>query len=159
MASAPTLFALLLLIVMILAFAGLRLVPSGRVVTVRRRGRYVRTLMPGLHWVLPGIDRIACEVSLIGHHLTLPARPLGNATARTDLYFQILEPLTVGERLEQVDELVQSQASQALDAFEAEATPLPSGLAAVAESLKAELNRRAALQGLRIIRCSISASA
>ncbi|PKM03121.1 MAG: hypothetical protein CVV17_04810 [Gammaproteobacteria bacterium HGW-Gammaproteobacteria-7] len=159
MASALSLFVILLLAFVALGLVGLRRVPAGRVVTVHRRGRYVRALMPGLHWVLPGIDRIACEVSLIGHHLTLPARPLGDSTARTDLYFQILEPLRVGERLERVDDLVHSQASQALDDVAAEAAPLSSGMAAAAEALKAELNRRAALQGLRIIRCSISASA
>ncbi|HBK54905.1 MAG TPA: hypothetical protein DDZ76_01250 [Xanthomonadales bacterium] len=159
MSLALILCVLLLAVLVGIVLTGLRRVPEDRVVTVRRRGRYLRTLTPGLHWLVPGLDRIGSEVSLIGHHLSLPARPLGSATAHTDLYFQILEPLRIGEALERVDDLVQRQASQALDAFAADPVPLASGLAAAAEALKAELNRRTALQGLRVIRCSLRPSA
>lgn len=152
----PLLPVLLLALAILLVLAGLRRVPEDQVVTLHRFGRYVGTLTPGLHWVVPGLDRIACHVPLIGHHLTLPARPLGADSAQVDLYFQILEPLQSGAELERVDALVARQASLALDEFAASATPLASGLGAVAETLKAELNRRCADQGLRITRCSLS---
>lgn len=146
-----------LLFPMLLGLAGLRRVPVGQVATVHRFGRYARTLTPGLHWVLPGLDRIACQVPLIGHHLTLPPRPLGSGSARADLYFQILEPLQAGAELEHVDDLVRRQADQALEEFAADPAPLAFGLNAAAEALKAELNRRIGRQGLRVIRCSFSA--
>ena len=156
--DAATLLISALVLATTLALAGLRRVPEDRVVTVHRLGRYVRTLTPGLHWVLPGLDRIACRVPLIGHHLTLAVNAPGTA-ANADLYFQILEPLRVGADLEHVDDLVQRQADQALQAFSTDPTPLASGLAAASEAFKVELNRRIAGQGLRVIRCSLNASA
>ena len=43
------------------AALGLRKVPAQRVLTVRRFGRYRRTLSPGWHWVLPVLDRAGLE--------------------------------------------------------------------------------------------------
>ncbi len=144
---------------LLFALAGLRRVPEQNVLTVHRFGRYRRTLAPGLHWVVPGLDRIACNVPLIGHHLSLPTRSLGARSARADLYFQILEPLRAGAELERIDELVAQQASLALDEFAAEPDASTSGWAAAAETLKIELNRRCAGRGLRVIRCAFFPSA
>lgn len=152
----PMIPILLFVLATLVALAGLRRVPEDQVVTVHRFGRYVGTLMPGLHWVVPGLDRIACHVPLIGHHLTLPPRSLGVGSAQADVYFQILEPLQSGAELERVDALVARQAGLALEALQASPAQPSSGLGAAAEALKAELNRRCAGQGLRIIRCSLS---
>lgn len=148
---------LLLASLVLVAVAGLRHVPSGQVAVVHRHGRYRGTLMPGLRWVVPGLDRIEHLVPLIGHHLSLAARPLGGVSAQAEVYFQILEPLQAGAALEDVDALVRRQADEAL------ASVAPAELAsdgsAAAEALKAELNHRTQRLGLRVIRCSLSPSA
>jgi regulator of protease activity HflC (stomatin/prohibitin superfamily) len=123
-------------LVLVLAATGLRRVPAQRVATVRRFGRYRRTVGPGWHWLLP-IDRTGAQVELINHHLHV-ARGQGEA----ELYYQILEPEKAGETLERVDEFV---AGQAMEASHARTTT----------EFKLELNRRVAPKGLRIIRCAL----
>jgi regulator of protease activity HflC (stomatin/prohibitin superfamily) len=124
-----------------LAAAGLRRVPSQRVLTVRRLGRYRRNLGPGWHWILPGLDRAGGGVDLIGHHLHVRN---GAGTQEAELYYQIMEPEKAGETLEQVDAWVADQAREAL----AQTADAP-------EQLKSELNRRVGRLGLRVVRCSL----
>jgi regulator of protease activity HflC (stomatin/prohibitin superfamily) len=138
-----------------LLLVSLRRVPEGQVYTVHRLGRYSHTLTPGLHLVWPWIDRVAHQVCLIGHHVELPMRPLGASSARADLYYQILDPVRTGNVLDDVDAVVLRQADAVLSEVAEQARVQESGLAALAEACKAELNRRIGQMGLRIIRCSL----
>ena len=123
-----------------LAAAGLRRVPAQNARPVRRFGRYQRTLGPGWHWVVPGLEWTGRDVDLIGHHLHVDG---GDATS-AELYYQIVEPEKAGATLEAVDEFVAGQAREALQS--AAQTP---------DQLKQELNRRIGRLGLRVIRCSL----
>ena len=75
---------LLAVVLLVLAFvaAGLRRIPAQQVATVRRFGRYHRTVGPGWHWILP-LDRTGTPVPLLNHHLHV-ARGKGEA----ELYYQ-----------------------------------------------------------------------
>ena len=123
-----------------LVAAGLRRVPAQNARPVRRFGRYQRTLGPGWHWVVPGLEWTGRDVDLFGHHL----RVEGSETAQAELYYQIVDPEKAGATLEAVDEFVAGQAREALRAGG------PS-----ADQLKLELNRRLGRLGLRVIRCSL----
>jgi len=142
--------------------AATRRVPQGQAWTVHRFGHYVRTLQPGRHFVWPLLDSIARQVSLTGHHIELPANSFGADSASADLYYQILDPMPTGNGLESVDEMVLSQANDALSSVTAQlpqpANGTSSPAAAIAEALKVELNRRLGAMGLRIIRCALHAS-
>ena len=120
---------------------GLRKVPAQRVMTIRRFGRYRRTLAPGWHWVAPGIDRAGLEVDLINHHLHVSG---ADSSRQAEFYYQIVEPEKAGETLDRVDDWVASQAREAM----AESGQSP-------DQLKTELNRRVVGMGLRVIRCSL----
>jgi regulator of protease activity HflC (stomatin/prohibitin superfamily) len=123
-----------------LAAAGLRRVPAQNARPVRRFGRYQRTLGPGWHWVVPGLEWTGRDVDLIGHHL----RVEGGEAAQAELYYQIVDPEKAGATLEAVDEFVAGQAREALRSGG------PS-----ADQLKQELNHRLGRLGLRVIRCSL----
>ena len=123
------------------AALGLRRVPAQRVLTVRRFGRYRRTLSPGWHWVLPVLDRAGLQVDLINHHLHVSGADNGR---QAEFYYQIVEPEKAGETLDSVDDWVASQAREAM----AEVGQSP-------DQLKTELNRRVGGMGLRVIRCSL----
>ena len=124
---------------------GLRKVPAQRVLTVRRFGRYRRTLAPGWHWIAPGIDRAGLQVDLINHHLHVSG---ADSRRQAEFYYQIVEPEKAGETLDRVDDWVASQAREAM----AESGQSP-------EQLKTELNRRVGGMGLRVIRCSLHIAA
>ena len=124
------------LLVLALVATGLRRVPAQRVATVRRFGRYRRTLGPGWHWLMP-MERTGKQVELLNHHLHVP-RGEGEA----ELYYQILEPEKAGETIERVDEFVAEKAREA-------------ACARTTSEFKLELNRRVAPKGLRVVRCAL----
>lgn len=126
---------------------GFRRVPDNSVVTVHRFGRFVRALGPGWRWTLPGLDHLGQPVCLIGHHLDIRDGDGPHA----ELYYQILDPAQAGEALDRVDVLVTDQARDALATLPAANDDAPS----LADSLKAELNRRLSRLGLRVIRCAL----
>ena len=121
--------------------AGLRRVPAQRVLTVRRLGRYQRTLGPGWHWTVPGLEQAGLQVNLIGHHLHVRDAA---SNEQAELYYQIVDPEKVGETLDQVDAWVTAQAQEALQQT-----------GSSSDQLKSELNRRVGRLGLRVIRCSL----
>ena len=133
--TALMLFAALMLALALVA-TGLRRIPAQRVATVRRLGRYRRTLGPGWHWLLP-IERTGKPVELLNHHLHVQ-----RGGAQAELYYQILEPEKAGETLECVDEFVAAEARAA-------------AVARTTTEFKLELNRRVAPKGLRVVRCAL----
>ena len=150
---------LALLLPVAITLTAVRRVPEGQAWTVRRFGRYLRTLRPGVHVVWPLLDRIARQVHLTGHHIELPTRVFGADSASADLYYQILDPLPTGGGLESVDEMVFRQADDALSSMAASVPQQQIGwTAAMADDLKVELNHRLGRMGLRIIRCALHAS-
>jgi len=128
------------MLILVLGAAGLRRVPAQRAATVRRFGRYRRTVGPGWHWVLPQVDKTGPQVELINHHLQVPM-----ADGQAELYYQILQPEMTGETLEHADEFVAAQANAAIDAR-------------TTGEFKLELNRLVGPKGLRVIRCALHAS-
>lgn len=133
-----------------LALASLRRVPEDTVCTVHRRGRYVRTLTPGIRFTIPLVDKIAHRVRLVGHHVDLP-------DARGEVFYQILEPELARDALDDVDGLVQREAHERLAAIAAQPAATEAG--ALAGQLKQDLNRRLASLGLRVTRCQLRAAA
>lgn len=132
---------LFLLLPLAMLAAGLRCVPLQRVLTVRRLGRYRRTLGPGWHWIIPGLEQAGLQVKLIGHHLHVRGAA---SNEEAELYYQIMEPEMAGATLDRVDAWVTDQTREALHC--AGSTP---------DELKSELNRRVSRLGLRVIRCSL----
>lgn len=139
MAAWLSLLCLVVLLVAGLAVCGLRHVPSGMALTVHRRGRHHRSLGPGWHWLLPGLDRTGHAIGLTGHHLRIP----GDGAA-AELYVQVLEPGKTGAVLDELDAWLALQAREALGTG-----------AASADALRQELDRRFAGLGLRAVRCAL----
>lgn len=124
-----------------LALAGLHRVPADVALTVHRFGRHHRSLGPGWHWLVPGIERVGHAVGLTGHHLHVPG---AGARGEAELYYQILEPEKAGAALDAVDDWVAAQARDAL-----------AQVSESADQFKTELNRRLGGVGLRVVRCAL----
>lgn len=129
-----------------LLLAGLKRVPEGSAYTVHRFGRYVRTLPPGLAFVLPGIERVAQRVSLIGH-----AVPVQDEGLQGSVYYQILDPRQSGAALERIDQLVAGSAREALRSLRA----ATGGDEALDQRFRRHLNSELAPAGLRVVRCDL----
>jgi len=69
-----------LVLALILVFLGVKVVPQGREFTVERFGRYTKTLRPGLHLIIPVVDRIGRRLNVMEQVLDVPTQKLLPAT-------------------------------------------------------------------------------
>lgn len=90
-------FMIIIAIVSIVFVArSVRTVPQGYQYTVERFGRYIRTLDPGLHLIIPLVDRVGAKVSLMETVMDVPSQDVitkDNAAVTVDgiVFFQILD--------------------------------------------------------------------
>jgi len=80
----------------ILLFMGAKPVTQGMEFTVERFGRYTRTLRPGLHVIIPVIDKVGHKVNMMERVLDVPSQEIitkDNAMVGVDgvVFFQVLD--------------------------------------------------------------------
>ncbi|WP_321394256.1 SPFH domain-containing protein [Emcibacter sp.] len=86
----------LIVIAVFLIFSGVKTVPQGYEWTVQRFGRFTKSLVPGLHLIIPIVDRIGSKVSMQEQVLDVPSQEVitkDNAMVRADgvVFFQVLD--------------------------------------------------------------------
>ena len=92
-----TVISLLMIgLVLVVIFQGIKMVPQGWNWTVQRFGRYVKTLDPGLHLIIPFVDRIGQKKNMMEQVLDIPPQEVisqDNAQVITDAvcFYQILD--------------------------------------------------------------------
>ena len=78
-------WVLLLVLVVVTLFAGVKTVSQGQVWTVERFGAYTRLLQPGLNFVLPYVDRVGRKLNVQEQVVEIPEQSVitrDNATVR-----------------------------------------------------------------------------
>src|SRR5690606_26599308 len=85
----------LVVLVLLAIFAGIKTVPQGYNYTVERFGRYTKTLTPGLNIIVPFIDRIGRRLNMMEQVLDVPTQEVitrDNATVSVDgvAFYQVL---------------------------------------------------------------------
>jgi regulator of protease activity HflC (stomatin/prohibitin superfamily) len=87
--------AVLVVLVLLLIFAGIKTIPQGYNYTVERFGRYTRSLTPGLNIIIPFIDRIGAKMNMMEQVLDVPTQEVitrDNAIVAVDgvAFYQVL---------------------------------------------------------------------
>jgi regulator of protease activity HflC (stomatin/prohibitin superfamily) len=95
--AALVVLLLLVIFVLVTVSRAVRIVPQATSVIVERLGRYSRTLAPGLHFLIPFIDRPRAVVDLREQVVSFPPQPVitsDNLVVSIDtvIYFQPTDP-------------------------------------------------------------------
>ncbi|MGI9482797.1 MAG: SPFH domain-containing protein [Hyphomicrobiales bacterium] len=97
MFEASAIFLLVILVlVAIVVYQAIRIVPQGFNWTVERLGRYTKTLQPGLHILIPFIDRVGSKMNMMEQLLEVPSQEVitkDNAMVTVDgvAFYQVLD--------------------------------------------------------------------
>jgi regulator of protease activity HflC (stomatin/prohibitin superfamily) len=95
----------------VLAFMGVVSVNQGMEYTVERFGRYIRTLRPGLHLLVPFIDRVGSKMNMMETVLDVPSQEVitkDNAMVRVDgvVFYQILDAAKAAYEVNYLDNAI-----------------------------------------------------
>ncbi|ASU83033.1 SPFH/Band 7/PHB domain protein [Nocardiopsis gilva YIM 90087] len=108
------LFIVLAAIAVLLVVSTVRIVPQARAYNIERFGRYLRTLKPGLNFIIPGVDRVNTKYDLREQVFSSRPQPViteDNLVVNIDtvLYYQITDPRAaayeVANYLQAIDQL------------------------------------------------------
>jgi regulator of protease activity HflC (stomatin/prohibitin superfamily) len=96
MSSINIVVLLLVIFSVAVIFMGIKQVPQGYEWTVERFGRYVQSLRPGLHVIVPFIDRVGKKLNMMELVMEIPSQGVisrDNAMVGVDgvLFFQVID--------------------------------------------------------------------
>jgi regulator of protease activity HflC (stomatin/prohibitin superfamily) len=101
----------LVLLVILTIFSGVKTVAQGYHWTVERFGRYTRTLEPGLNLIVPFFDRIGRKVNMMEQVIDIPQQDViskDNATVTVDglAFFQVFDAPKASYEVAQLDQAI-----------------------------------------------------
>jgi regulator of protease activity HflC (stomatin/prohibitin superfamily) len=85
-----------IVVAVLIVFKGIVIVHQGYEYTIERLGRYIKSLRPGFHVIIPFIDSIGARVNMMERVLDVPSQEVitkDNAVVRVDgvVFFQVLD--------------------------------------------------------------------
>lgn len=92
----------------IIVIAGVKTVPQGREFTIERFGRFTRSLPPGLHIIIPLIDRVGRQMNMMEQVKDVPSQEIitrDNVMVTVDgvVYYQVLSASKAAYEIDDVD--------------------------------------------------------
>ncbi|MGL5729199.1 MAG: SPFH domain-containing protein [Plesiomonas sp.] len=103
-------FVIVAFIIIITAF---KIVPQGYQWTVERFGRYTNTLVPGLNFVIPFIDRVGHKINMMERVLDIPSQEViskdnANVTIDAVCFVQVFDPAKVAYEVNDLENAIRN---------------------------------------------------
>ncbi|WP_343880802.1 SPFH domain-containing protein [Rhodanobacter caeni] len=134
--------------------SAIKRVPAGQVYSLHRLGKPARLLQPGVHMVMPLLERVAHKINLAGQVLRLEESLADNARdVRGTVYWQVLEPERADAVIDQVDQLIRRGAIAAM--HEEPLTGEATDRRAVGTRMKQALNSALRERGMMVTRVDL----
>jgi regulator of protease activity HflC (stomatin/prohibitin superfamily) len=152
------------LLVVFAVISSVRVVPQARRYNVERFGRYRTTLQPGLHFIIPAVDRINTKLDVREHVFSSQPQPViteDNLVVNIDtvLYYQITDPRAaayeVASYLQAIDQLTVTTLRNVIGSMDLERTL--TSREEINSRLRAVLDEATGKWGIRVNRVEIKA--
>ncbi len=97
-----------IILAIVILFKGVKTVTQGYEYTVERWGRYTKTLRPGLHIIIPVVDKIGARLNMMERVLDVPSQEVitrDNAMVQVDgvVFFQVLDAARAAYEVNQLE--------------------------------------------------------
>ena len=146
----------------VLAWNAIQIVPQSNVFVIERFGRYRRTLMAGLNFIVPILDRVAHRVSIIERQLpTFRISVITRDNVEVDLdatvFFRVIEAEKSVYRIQEVDQAILTAAQSIVRSAggKLELDELQSSRQSMSDETATNLQSAAEVWGLEITRTEI----
>lgn len=146
----------------VLAWNAIQVVPQSNVFVVERFGRYRRTLVAGLNFIVPILDRVAHRVSIIERQLpTFRISVITRDNVEVDLdatvFFRVLEAEKSVYRIQEADQAILTAAQSIVRSAggKLELDELQSSRQSMSDEIATNLQSAAEVWGLEITRTEI----
>src|SRR5258708_10054812 len=100
--------AVFLVLALVVALGGMKIVPQGRESTVERFGRYTRTLKPGISFLTPFVEGVGRRINMMEQVLDVPRQDVitkDNVSVQVDaiVFIQVMDASAAAYRITNLD--------------------------------------------------------
>ena len=154
---------LILLLALLVVFKSVKVVPQSHVFAVERFGKYTRTLDAGLNFIVPFLDRIAYEISILERQLpefTISVITRDNVEVRLEstVFYRVINAASSVYRIQDIDQALHTASESIIRsaAGKLELDELQSSRESMNEEVARNLKAAAIIWGIDITRTEIT---